>query len=69
MSLATRPHESIRTQTGGSSGSLPYGFHHEANDHRQSHAAAHGSDDDGRDFTCRGPARAFTNKLQKKTAE
>lgn len=32
--------------------SLPYGFHDEANDHRQSHAAAHRPDDDGCDFTC-----------------
>lgn len=38
-------------------GSLPYGFHDEANDHRQSHTAAHRTDDDGCDFTCRGGAR------------
>lgn len=35
--------------------SLPDGFHDEADDHRQSHAAAHDSDDYGRDFACRGP--------------
>lgn len=35
----------------------PYGFHDEANDHRQSHAAAHRSNDDGCDFTCRGGTR------------
>lgn len=54
-----RPISSISSQSGGSSAGrlLPYGFHDEANDHRQSHAATHRSDDDGCDFTCRGGTR------------
>lgn len=42
--------------------SLPDGLHHEADDHRQSHAAAHGSDDDGRDFACGGGTAGAATK-------
>lgn len=50
-------------------GSLPYGFHDEANDHRQSHAAAHRTDDDGCDFTCRGGARRAASVYKSITEE